>query len=422
MARTIMRPFAHALRSVIGMNSVNDRLHRLELGYEALRRGNNSAQEPLNQSPAQPEAPPIDHNMMIHQARGAMLRAMPAGAKRLLSAGCSGRWYFDWVSQCYGDVPEHLGIEYYLPRPVDLPGNVTWITNTASDMSDVGTASCDLVFSGQNIEHLWPAEVVGFLTEAARVLRQGGHLVIDSPNRSVTAPMNYSMAEHTVELTVDEIQQAVTLAGFDVTNIAGIWLCRVPSTGRVLPFNANEPDADWSVTERLVAAQDRPTDSFIWWLEAQSTGRAPDPSALRTLMDGIFASAWPERIQRLIPYPGRAIERRGDVDWIIAGPGEPGFVMYGPYMPLRPGRYRCTFLFSFDAADAANHATSVAECDIVGGPDTTRLAYGEVWPGPGELTLDFVVDTLLFAGQFRCTSLGRSGFAVARLVVLEELH
>jgi SAM-dependent methyltransferase len=186
---------------------------------------------------------------------------------------------------------------------------VTWIANTASDMSDVATASCDLVFSGQNIEHLWPAEVVGFLAQAARVLRSGGHLVIDSPNRAVTAPMNYSMAEHTVELTVGEIRRAVTLAGFDVTKTAGIWLCRDPRTGRVLPFDSNELDVDWTVTERLVAAQDRPNDSFIWWLEARRTERAPNLAALHALMDGIFVSAWPERIQRLIPYPGRAVER-----------------------------------------------------------------------------------------------------------------
>jgi SAM-dependent methyltransferase len=433
-AKNIMRTAAHAVRSVVGTNGVSDRLRRIEVGVEELRQrtakiarasdlGTGSAEleaAPTANEPASTVATMIDHNMMIHQGRGALLRAMPPGANRLLSAGCSGTWYFDWMRQCYGDVPEHLGIEYYTPRPDDLPANVSWITNTVSDMSGVATASCDLVFSGQNIEHLWPAEVVAFLVEAARVTRPGGHLVIDSPNRTLTAAMNYSMAEHTFELTVDEIRQAVTMAGFDETKVAGIWLCRDPRTGRVLPFDSNQPDVDWSVTERLVAAGDHPNDSFIWWLEARRTARTPELATLRTRINGIFANAWPERIQRLIPYPGRDVERRGGVDWIIASPGEAGFAMYGPYMPLRPGRYRCKFFLASEAATGDGRPLAV--CDVVGGPDTTTLARGEVRPGQSEITLEFTLDRLLFAMQFRCVSHGNGGFAVARHVTLEEPH
>ena len=434
MATSILRTVAHAVRSVVGTNGVSDRLRRVEVGVEELQQwaasigrsggveiGSDPSEAPLtNREPAPSGAAIIDHNMMIHQARGALLRSMPPGANRLLSAGCSGTWYFDWVSRCYGDVPEHIGIEYYTPRPADLPANVSWITNTVSDMSGVATASCDLLFSGQNIEHLWPAEVVAFLAEAARITRPGGHLVIDSPNRTLTAAMNYSMAEHTVELTVDEIRRAITIAGFDETKIAGVWLCRDPRTGRELPFDSNQPDVDWSVTERLVAAGDQPNNSFIWWVEARRTARAPELVALHTLMDGIFANAWPERIQRLIPYPGRAVERRGDVDWIIAAPGKAGFAMYGPYMPLRPGRYRCKFFFASEAPKATCVGKPLAACDVVGGPDTMTLARGEVCPGQSEITLEFMVDTLLFAIQFRCVSLGNGGFAVARRVALNE--
>ncbi|WP_210332908.1 class I SAM-dependent methyltransferase, partial [Methylosinus sp. H3A] len=61
-----------------------------------------------------------------------------------------------------------------MPRPETLPANVTWIVNTAGNMESVGSSSCDIVFSGQNIEHLWPGEILGFLAEAARVLKPGG--------------------------------------------------------------------------------------------------------------------------------------------------------------------------------------------------------------------------------------------------------
>ncbi len=356
--------------------------------------------------------------MMIHQARGAMLRSMPQGARVLLSAGCAGTWYFDWVRQCYGPVEEHLGIEYYMPRPDDLPAGVTWIANTAADMADVAGESCDLVFSGQNIEHLWPEEVVGFLAESARVLRTGGHLVIDSPNRSVTAPMNYSHGEHTVELTPDEAAALVTLAGFEVTKLAGIWLCRDPRSGRVMAFNSNQPDPDWSVTERLVAASAQPADSFIWWLEARRTNRPPDLAALRERIAAIFARAWPERIQRLIVYADRTVDQREDGDWVVAEPHAGGFVIYGPYMPLRPGRYSVTFSFDWPPAAAGDGPAAI--CDVAVGADARVLVRAEVAHGQATATLNFTIDALTFAGQFRCASTGRGGFSVRRRIVLDE--
>jgi hypothetical protein len=100
-----------------------------------------------------------------HHSRRALLRGIPPGAQRFLSAGCAGNCYFEWIEETYGRVPEHLSIEYYMPKPEGLPNNVTWIANTASDMSAVASASCDLVFSGQNLEHLSE-----FLLESARVL------------------------------------------------------------------------------------------------------------------------------------------------------------------------------------------------------------------------------------------------------------
>ena len=211
LIRDILRPATRAVRSIIGTNGLSDRLAVLEGALLTQSRPNgafsaapSAGTAPLRApSPAPPaERPaPLNVNLLLHQSRGAFLRAMPPGAQRLLSAGCAGLWYFEWIEQTYGRVPEHLGIEYYSPRPEGLPDNVTWIANTASDMSDVPDASCDLVFSGQNLEHLWPEEVAGFVLEAARVLKPGGHLVMDSPNRHVTRLLNWSHSEHTIELT-----------------------------------------------------------------------------------------------------------------------------------------------------------------------------------------------------------------------------
>jgi SAM-dependent methyltransferase len=146
-------------------------------------------------------------------------------------------------------------------------------------MSGVADGSCDLVFSGQNLEHLWPEEVIGFLLESWRVLRPGGALIVDSPNRDLTRPLNWSHPEHTVEITVAEAQQLTTLAGFDVNNVRGVWLCRDPGSGRLLSFDPVHEDIDWSIPERLIAARDDPENAFIWWLEASRAKRPPNAPA-----------------------------------------------------------------------------------------------------------------------------------------------
>ncbi len=186
-------------------------------------------------------SPKLDVNLLLHQCRGAMLRHMPPGAETILSAGCSGSWYFKWVEQCYGRVPKHIGIELYSPRPADLPANVDWIANSVSDMSGVASGTCDLVFSGQNIEHLWQDEIWGFMIEAARVIRPGGTLVIDSPNRTLTAELNWSHPEHVIEFTPSEMANLFALGGFDVTKMVGLWLCRDRQNGKVLPFDRKHP-------------------------------------------------------------------------------------------------------------------------------------------------------------------------------------
>ena len=39
---------------------------------------------------------------------------------------------------------------------------------------------------GQTVEHVWPEELAGFLSEANRVLGPQGWIVLDSPNRRIT--------------------------------------------------------------------------------------------------------------------------------------------------------------------------------------------------------------------------------------------
>jgi SAM-dependent methyltransferase len=366
--------------------------------------------------PSPPAPPRHDINLLLHQARSAMMRDMPPHAQCVVSAGCSGRWYFDWIEQTYGHIPQHLGIEFYMPKPDSLPDNVKWIANTAGNMDAVSDQSCDLLISGQNIEHLWPDDIADFLLESARVLKLGGTLCVDSPNRVITALLNWSQPEHTIELSVPEMLHMLALAGFDVTKRAGIWLCRDPKSGRMLPHDPNVVDPEWSITERMVSAADKPEHSFIWWIESRRTEREPDRHALRHYLYDIYAKAWPERTQRLLVWPGLSVQRREAGEWISVPAGYDDVVFYGPYMPLRAGRHRVTFEFD----GVRGEAGIFARCDVVVGPDATVIAQREARVGETHVTIELDIQKLEFGAQFRCFGVGGAAFSVRRHIVLVE--
>jgi hypothetical protein len=265
------------------------------------------------------------------------------------------------------------------------------------------------MFSGQNIEHLWADEVAGFLMEAARTLRPGGTLVVDSPNRTITAALNWSHPEHTIELTVPEIRDLLLLAGFEVTKQAGLWLCQDPRTGRMLPYDPNEPDAEWSVTERLLVAQAHPQQSFLWWLEGRRTNAAPDRPGIQALLAAAYAEAWPERLRRLRVIPGFAVQQRAGKEWVVVPAGATGVVFYGPYAPMRAGQYRIGFTIEPDTA-----ATGVlAVCDICLAGEV--LERQDVGPQTRSVVFQLTLDALRFGAEFRCISVA-GGFSVLREV------
>ena len=382
MLRAVLRPGVRLLRSVLGTHGLSEQVRALG---ERLR-------------PVEAPAPDrIDVNMMLHQSRGALLRQMPEGAATLVSAGCAGLWYFDWVAACYGPVARHIGIEFYTPKPDGLPGHVTWISNTVGDMHALPDRSCDLMFSGQNLEHLWTEEVASFLMEAARTVRPGGTLVIDSPNRAITAPSNWSHPEHTIELTVPEIRTLLGLAGFAITKEAGIWLCQDPRTGRLLPFDPNVPDAEWSMIERLLLARDNPEHAFIWWLEARRTDATPDRAGIEATLAAIYSQAWPERLRRTIVPAGLDTTTRADGVWITATPGA-GVVLFGPYTPLRAGTYVATFHIEAPPGTAV-----LGRCEVCAGPEAAVLGQADI-VGAGPVSIAFTLPALRFGLQFRVIS------------------
>ena len=131
--------------------------------------------------------------------------------------GVLARGILTGLKKNYGPVKKHIGLEAYSEKPEGLPAYVEWIANSADDMSDVESNSVDLVFSGQTVEHLSADALFGFLFESNRVLREGGYLVVDSPNRKITQANKYIQPEHTLELTDDELVDLLFLP-------ASVWI------------------------------------------------------------------------------------------------------------------------------------------------------------------------------------------------------
>lgn len=349
---------------------------------------------------------------LLHAQRTAELSLMPRGAEVLLSAGCSGAWYFDWIEQSYGAVRRHVGIERYMPRPDALPPHVEWVTSSVADMPEVADGSVDLLFSGQNVEHLFGDDCCGFLLESARVVRPGGHLVMDSPNREIATLLNWSMNEHTVEFTPGEAVELVELAGFDVESLRGLWLCRDPASGAVMPLDPFEAGAGGEeIVRRVQLAPRFPEHSFVWWLEARRTQRAPDAETLRTRHADVFRKAWPERTNRLRHHVGELHEESG-VRVVSVPRGQSGYCLFGPYMPLAASDCAVTFRLRRGTGDVPED-TVVATLDVVveGRDDPTvalqRIRAAELPVGRWiDVTVPFRLEALYWTGQFRVHSEG----------------
>lgn len=239
------------------------------------------------------------HNL-LHELRTIELERAPYAGPRALSVGASGRWYFDWFEQSYGVVEHHIGIEAFEPKPPDLQPNVRWIPAPADRFDGVEDGIVDVVFAGQTTEHLWANELLGFLLESHRVLRPGGLLALDSPNRLVTEHLLWSHGGHTIELSADEMSGLLRLAGFDPMPARGAWICRVGDERFALEERLDDSAL---LVRRIALGGDRTDDSFVWWINATRAEQTPDADALRTGIQSLFEQHWPRRMCRGMTDP-----------------------------------------------------------------------------------------------------------------------
>ncbi len=283
---------------------------------------------------AEPDLVLTDFNHLLHELRTIELRHLPVDGGVLLSAGCAGTWYFDWLETAAGPFERHIGVELYEAKPAELPANVTWIGESASRMPTVPDGSVDVVFSGQNIEHLWIDDMVGFLLESRRVLRVGGTLVVDSPNRLATEALGWVHPEHTIEITVAEATHVFEFAGFRVEVVRGLWRVRDQRSRAWLTLAPRDGDVR-ELLDRSIARGDL-DDDFVWWIEATRTETDVSPAAVRSEVVRLFDAHWQARVNRA----AICCVPRSPTDACDLPIGACGVVYRTQAFPLFPGGFR----------------------------------------------------------------------------------
>ncbi|HWH12704.1 MAG TPA: methyltransferase domain-containing protein [Solirubrobacteraceae bacterium] len=314
-----------------------------------------------------------DFSEFLHALRSEELRRLPRDARTIVSGGCAAEWYFSWFNDNFGGRPErHYGVELFADAPPDLPEEVTWLRQSLGTMSGIADREADLVFAGEVIEHLWPDDIAGFLTEAWRVLKPGGVMALDSPNRIVCQAQRWTHPEHTLEFSAEEITRLLKLAGFDDVTLRGIWLCHDRDRHQALRFDDLDGEAI-KREDRIRLAEARPEDAFVWWAEAVRGVRAPDIDRLRDDLAAMYAAYRPERLARLLPASRRS-RWEPALGRVVSGDlGSTGVLFHGPYVPVPPGVWEACFRLALIGRHPPDPDAVVAELDVaIAG---TRIAW-----------------------------------------------
>ena len=127
------------------------------------------------------------------------------------------------------DLPSEDRHELYRDdaRPVSTEtpqGLVTYRYHSMTDLSSYPSQSFDMVYSGQSIEHVTRRQAGRVLAQARRVLRPGGILALDTPNRRLTRLQQAAFIDpdHKYEYSHPEMAAMLRGNGFVLERAVGI--------------------------------------------------------------------------------------------------------------------------------------------------------------------------------------------------------
>ncbi|WP_157006755.1 class I SAM-dependent methyltransferase [Luteibacter yeojuensis] len=184
----------------------------------------------------------MDHHLQyLHRARLVAIRRLLPPASRILDLGganaplyrMSYAHKFDELVMV--DLPPENRHSDYRDVEVTAPyGHVVIHYGDMTQLDEFATGSFDLVWSGQSIEHVPLENARRMCREAHRVLADGGHFCLDTPNRAITKIHTanwhggFIHPEHHHEFHADELRKILTSSGFRIKREAGI--CEMPDT------------------------------------------------------------------------------------------------------------------------------------------------------------------------------------------------
>jgi SAM-dependent methyltransferase len=245
----------HLVRWAVGSNPDAARIDALAAGLNAgsmtptqvfaeISLGNDALRHQLRSA--------IDvHLYCIHSARLKMIASLLPQADRIVDLGGANGSIYDmgyphaWKELTVVDLPPERRDAMY--RDIDVQirqtplGPIGVLFSSMTDLSRIPTESVDLVWSGQSIEHLSEEDGDLMLQEASRILKPGGSLYLDTPNRIITRIHTATVGggfihpEHKLEYYPVQLRLKLRRAGFRIEREHGV--CQMRSTYATKAFD-----------------------------------------------------------------------------------------------------------------------------------------------------------------------------------------
>ncbi len=184
-------------------------------------------------------APMTEWGASLHYGRGVFIRSLPRGRRILDIGGASTAdpagglvmmgYPYDFEELVIVDLPTEERHPFYQDesRPTSVTcarGPVSYRYHSMTELGGLPTASFDLVYSGQSIEHVTRPEADVVLTHIRRVLTTDGRLAIDTPNSRMTRVQQaaYVDPDHKYEYSHEEMLALLRGNGLVVERAHGI--------------------------------------------------------------------------------------------------------------------------------------------------------------------------------------------------------
>jgi len=185
------------------------------------------------------KVPFVDMNTSLHQSRCDFVRSLPR-ARRIVDLGgthqSSRQGAFVHLGYPYPfdeltiiDLPHEERHEIYrhseaVERVETELGPVFYRYHSMTDLSLFPDETIDLVYAGQTIEHVTPADADVVMGEVRRILRPGGWFAFDTPNGPVCRMQqaDFINPDHKVEYSHQELAAKVTASGLELVAAWGL--------------------------------------------------------------------------------------------------------------------------------------------------------------------------------------------------------